>query len=195
MADIRFWMSDIHFWMSISVSDIHFWNLCLTFIFESDIHFCVWHSFLKCLTFIFEMDIQFHLCIFNSKNHAGCLTSIFLDFWMSDLKMDVQLVQFGCQSVPKMSDIHFWSKMDVSELNFFMMFHQHLHIVLNQKIDIFWTFPLTFAGNPVDFWHQHSQGSELISVWNLNLPCCFVFIEFLRNWLFQGFSTPWVGCM
>ena len=37
--------------------------------------------------------------------------------------MDVQLVQFGCQSVPKMSDIHFWSKMDVSELKFVMMFH------------------------------------------------------------------------
>ena len=40
---------------------------------------------------------------------------------MSDLKMNVQLVQFECQSVPKMSGIHLWPKMNVSEVNFFMM--------------------------------------------------------------------------
>ena len=54
-------------------------------------------------TLSFEMDIQFHFWTLNSTNHTECL------------------VQFECQSVPKMSDIHFWPKMNVSELHFFMM--------------------------------------------------------------------------
>ena len=45
---------------------------------------------------------------------------------MSNLKMSVPLVQFECQSVPKMSDVHFWPKMNVSELNFFMMLQRGL---------------------------------------------------------------------
>ena len=32
-----------------------------------------------------------------------------------------QLVQFECQSVPKMSDIHIWPKINVNELRVFMM--------------------------------------------------------------------------
>ena len=40
----------------------------------------------KCLTFSFEMDIQLHLWTFNSKNHTGCLTSIF--FWLLDVRFE-----------------------------------------------------------------------------------------------------------
>ena len=106
-------MSDIHLrHVTSKMSDIHFCNIWHPFLIH-DIHFCnswhplskcdiqnVWHPFLKCL----EMDIQFHLkwvWTSNSKNHTGCLTSIFFDFWMSDLKMDVQLVNLDVKVYPK----------------------------------------------------------------------------------------------
>jgi hypothetical protein len=84
----------------------------------------------KCLTFNFEMDIQFHLRTFNSKNH----TDIHFFRLLNDLKMNVQLVQFECQSVPKLSDIHFWPKMNVSELNFFMMWLHHRDCYSDSKL-------------------------------------------------------------
>jgi len=68
-------------------------------------------------------------------------------------------------------------------LHFFNIWFWFFWAFFPRQIDIFSTFPSTFAGNPVDIWHRHLHTSESTSVYTLSaavaiLPCADLYKKF-----------------